>query len=171
MGAMTDRGGADRADAGPEVPEHAAELRAVLDRLHDLIGSAKAMPMSASCVVNRSEALALIDRAVAAIPEPAAAAPATGEADRIIDDARARASELIAEQTVVIEAKREAEEIVARATEEAEGLRTETDGFVDSRMASFESVLHKTMSQVQLARARLSQRSRLDGDSEDDAEA
>ncbi|HIT75307.1 MAG TPA: hypothetical protein IAA98_06965 [Candidatus Avipropionibacterium avicola] len=150
-------------------PEHAAELRSVLDKLHDLIGGAKAMPMSASCVVNRSEALALVERAVAAIPAPEAAPPSDGEADQIIADAHERASELIAEQTIVIEAKREAERIVEQATGEADGLRTETDTFVDSRMASFESVLHKTLSQVQLARARLSQRSGLD-DGDDEAD-
>ncbi len=142
------------------------ELRSTLEALQALVSGAKAMPMSASCVVNRAEALALVDKARAAIPEPVAAAPSTDQADEIIADARARASELIAEQTVVIEAKREAEQIRSAAQDEAAGLRTETDGFVDARMASFESVLHQTLSQVQLARARLSQRSGLD-DSDD----
>ena len=41
-------------------------------------------------------------------------------------------------------------------------LRRETDLFIDSRMAGFESVLHKTTSQVHTARARLAERSGLD---------
>ena len=39
---------------------------------------------------------------------------------------------------------------------------SETDLFIDSRMAGFESVLHKTSSQVRTARARLAERSGLD---------
>lgn len=145
-----------------------AELRTELAALHAMISGAKAMPMSASCVVNRAEALALVDRATAAIPEPTTPVPSNDQAHEIIADARARASELIAEQSVVREAEREAEQIRAAAKGEADGLRTETDGFVDSRMASFESVLHQTLSQVQLARARLSKRSGLDDSAERD---
>ena len=36
----------------------------------------------------------------------------------------------------------------AEADEEAAALRREIDEFIDARMASFESVLHKTVSQV-----------------------
>ena len=51
----------------------------------------------------------------------------------------------------------------ADAEEDVAALRRETDEFIDSRMASFESVLHKTASQVKTARARLAERSGLDG--------
>jgi hypothetical protein len=51
----------------------------------------------------------------------------------------------------------------ADADVEAAALRRETDEFIDARMASFESVLHKTASQVRTARARLAERSGLDG--------
>ena len=37
----------------------------------------------------------------------------------------------------------------AEADHEAAALRREIDEFIDARMASFESVLHKTASQVQ----------------------
>ena len=43
--------------------------------------------------------------------------------------------------------------------------------FIDSRMASFESVLHKTASQVKTARIRLAERSGLDGTASDRVEA
>lgn len=146
----------------PAEPAH-AEVHRKLRALQDLLAGAKAMPMSASCVVNRSEALALVDAAIAAVPEEAAAGPESGsEAEAVLADARERAATMVSHSSIVTEAEAEAERIVAAAREEAEGLRTETDGFVDQRMASFESVLHKTLSQVQLARTRLSERSGLD---------
>ena len=143
-----------------------SELQRKLRALQDLLAGAKAMPMSASCVVNRGEALALVDAALAAVPEESAPPPSDSEADAILADAEQRAATMVSDSSVVSQANAEAERIVAEATEEAEGLRTETDGFVDQRMASFESVLHKTLSQVQLARARLSQRSGLDESAE-----
>jgi hypothetical protein len=50
-------------------------------------------------------------------------------------------------------------------------LRRETDQFIDSRMAGFESVLHKTASQVKTARIRLAERSGLDGSGSDRVES
>lgn len=142
-------------------PSH-PELRRKLLALQDMLSGARAMPMSASCVVNRAEALALVEAAMAAVPEDQPAAPEETEADAVLTRAHEQAAELVSHSSVVTRANEEAERIVAEAKEEAEGLRTETDGFVDQRMASFESVLHKTLSQVQLARTRLSQRSGLD---------
>lgn len=147
--------------ASPEETSR-SELQHKLHALQDLLSGAKAMPMSASCVVNRGEALALVEAAIAAVPEAPAAAPAEVEADAVVARAHEQAADLVSHSSVVTEANAEAERIVAQAREEAEGLQTETDGFVDQRMASFESVLHKTLSQVQLARTRLSQRSGLD---------
>jgi hypothetical protein len=54
-------------------------------------------------------------------------------------------------------------QLLADAEEEAAALRRETDEFIDQRMAGFESVLHKTASQVKTARLRLAERSDLDG--------
>jgi hypothetical protein len=59
-------------------------------------------------------------------------------------------------------AEQQAVEIRAEAEQEAAALRREIDEFIDARMASFESVLHKTTSQVRTARARLAERSGLD---------
>ena len=68
-------------------------------------------------------------------------------------------------------AEQQADELRADAAEDVAALRRETDEFIDSRMASFESVLHKTASQVKTARARLAERSGLDGSGRDDARA
>jgi hypothetical protein len=64
---------------------------------------------------------------------------------------------------VVRVAEAVAERLRLDAQDEAAALRRETDAFIDSRMAGFESVLHKTASQVKTARSRLAERSGLDG--------
>jgi hypothetical protein len=145
-----------------------------LTKLRELIVSARSMPMSASCVINRSEVLAAIDDVIDHLPEEIAAAQevidrslakvADGEvaAGRILADARANAARLAQHSEIVRVAEEQAAMIKANAEQEAAALRRETDAFIDSRMASFESVLHKTTSQVKTARRRLAERSGLD---------
>jgi hypothetical protein len=143
--------------------------------LRELILNARAMPMSASCVINRGEVLAAIDDVIENLPDEVAEAQrvidmaaykvAEGEAEagRIMAEARDHAATLAQHSEVVRVAEQVAAQMRAEADNEAAALRRETDEFVDARMASFESVLHKTVSQVRTARARLSERSGLDG--------
>lgn len=145
-----------------------------LSALRELVARAKGMPMSASCIVNRSEALELVDRIAAALPRELSEArgllddstsqiaQAESRANRIIEDAREQAVELASHTSVVQQAQEIATRLKHEAEAEAAELRIETDSFVDERMAGFESVLQKTTSQVRTARARLSERSRLD---------
>jgi len=53
------------------------------------------------------------------------------------------------------QAKREADDLLATARRESEELRTETDEYVDSRLANFEVTLHKTLEAVTRGRERL----------------
>src|ERR687890_444265 len=140
-----------------------------LENLRELIMNARSMPMSASCVINRGEVLAAIDDVIENLPDEIADAQhvidrsqakiAEGEAEagRILAEAREHAATLAQHSEVVRVAEQQAEE-------EAAELRRETDQFIDQRMASFESVLHKTASQVKTARLRLAERSGLDGE-------
>ncbi len=145
-----------------------------LGHLRELILNARAMPMSASCVINRGDVLAAIDDVIENLPDEIADAQrvidtsqtkiADGEAEagRILAEAREHAASLAQHSEVIRVAEEAAAKVRAEAAEEAAALRRETDGFIDSRMASFESVLHKTASQVKTARIRLAERSGLD---------
>ena len=144
-----------------------------LARLREMILNARAMPMSASCVINRGDVLAAIDDVIDNLPDEIADAQqvidrsqakiAEGEAEagRILAEAREHAATLAQHSEVVRVAEEQAAKLRADAEAEAAALRRETDEFIDSRMASFESVLHKTASQVQTARSRLAERSGL----------
>jgi len=146
-----------------------------LANLRELILNARSMPMSASCGVNRGEVLAAIDDVIENLPDEIADAQhvldrseakiAEGEAEagRILADAREHAARLAQHSEVVRVAEAVAERMRLDAQDEAAALRRETDAFIDSRMAGFESVLHKTASQVKTARSRLAERSGLDG--------
>jgi cell division septum initiation protein DivIVA len=145
-----------------------------LAALRELVANARSMPMSASCVVNRHDVLAVIDDVIDNLPDEIAEAQdvietsrdalAAGEAqvERITEAAKERAAELATETEIIKVAEARAAEIIAKAEADGAALRREADAFVDSRMASFESVLARTTSQVRTARARLAERSKLD---------
>jgi regulator of protease activity HflC (stomatin/prohibitin superfamily) len=145
-----------------------------LTRLRELVLNARAMPMSASCVINRGEVLSAIDEVIDNLPDEisdaqrvidrsqAKIAEGEAESERLVARARDEAARLALESEIVRVAEEKAAKIKADAEVEAQALRKETDLFIDSRMASFESVLHKTASQVKTARARLAERSDLD---------
>jgi cell division septum initiation protein DivIVA len=147
-----------------------------LAMLRELILNARAMPMSASCVINRGEVLAAIDDVIDNLPDEIAdaqhvidhsqakIAEGESEAGRILAEAREHAALLAQHSEVVRVAEQQADQLIAEAEEEAAALRRETDEFIDQRMAGFESVLHKTASQVKTARVRLAERSGLDGE-------
>ncbi len=147
-----------------------------LRQLRETIAGARSMPMSASCVINRGDVLTTIDDIIDHLPDEIAEAQEVidesqakvnegeAEAEKLLAVAREQVAELAEDSEIVKAAKERAAELIAEAEDEAAALRKETDIFIDARMASFESVLHKTSSQVKTARARLAERSGLDAD-------
>lgn len=150
------------------------DIHAKLDELTALVENARAMPMSASCVVNRSEVLEHLDELRGLLPteisdarqvigeKNAVIAGGREEADRIIEAARAERARLISRTEVVRDASREAERLLAAAKADAERMRLEIDDYVDSKLANFEVVLHKTLKAVEKGRAKISGRHELD---------
>ena len=151
------------------------DVHAKLDELTALVESARAMPMSASCVVNRGEVLAHIDEVRQLLPSELAnaervlrdkrAVVAEGqvEAEELLEQARAERARMISRTEVMREATREAEQIVAAAQADSERMRREIDDYVDGKLANFEVVLHKTMAAVAKGRAKISGRTGLEG--------
>ncbi|MFL6179176.1 MAG: cell division initiation protein, partial [Actinomycetes bacterium] len=78
------------------------DVKTKLAEITRVVESARAMPMSASCVVNRSELLALLADLGALLPE------AMTRAQSVLQD----------KDSVVAEGRAEAERIVAEAREE-----------------------------------------------------
>ena len=149
---------------------------ASLDALQRLIERAKAVPMSASCMINRAEALALVEAARSALATESDAARHAAEASPpVLERAKEQAAEVVrtaeeeahrlVEDTAVVQAaRRRADELQQQAAAEADALRREADIYVDGRIAAMEAGLQKTLTQIQTMRARLASRSGLDAD-------
>lgn len=153
-------------------PSSGESLVAILDELTDLVSSARAMPMSASALINRAEVLDLIESARAVLPSQISQADsliadadavldrARREAAKILEKARARADHLVSEEAVVAAATTRAAEIEAAARADAERLAREADDYCDRQLAQFEIDLGAVTNQVAAGRARLVERSR-----------
>lgn len=147
-----------------------------LDALQQMIEQGKAVPMSASCMINRAESLALVAAVRAALTDEldaarlaAEASPpvlerAKAEAEEVVRAAQQEAERLVEASEVMQAAQQRADALRAETDAEAEALRKEADVYVDGRIAAMEAGLQKTLSQIQTMRARLAARSDLDAD-------
>lgn len=145
-----------------------------LDELSALVEGARAMPMSASCVVNRAQVLDLLDEARSLLPTSLDQADdILAERDGIVAAARVNAAEVLAqadeeararvsEHEVYRAALAEADAVRAEADAEAERMRRETDDYVDAKLANFEVALHKTLTAVQKGRDKIRGRQEYD---------
>ncbi|MFF8915694.1 cell division initiation protein [Streptomyces sp. NPDC015032] len=143
------------------------DVQKKLDEIVEVVGSARSMPMSASCVVNRAELLAMLEEVREALPGSLAhaqeliggqeqlAEQARQEAGRIIEAAHAERTSLISGTEVARQSQAEADRILDEARREAQEVRTEADEYVDSKLANFEVVLTKTIGSVDRGREKL----------------
>lgn len=143
------------------------DVQKKLDEIAATVSGARSMPMSASCVVNRAELLAMLDEVSAALPDSLSQAKellggreqmveeARAEARRIIESAHAERGSLVSDTQIARQSKDEAERILAEARREADEIRAEADDYVDSKLANFEVVLTKTIGSVDRGREKL----------------
>ncbi|MEV6756392.1 cell division initiation protein [Streptomyces sp. NPDC051214] len=143
------------------------DVQKKIDEIVDAVGSARSMPMSASCVVNRADLLSMLEEVRQALPGSLAQAQeliggreqlveqARQEAERIIETAHAERGSLISDTEVARNSQGEAERILAEARQAAEEVRVEADDYVDSKLANFEVVLTKTLGSVGRGREKL----------------
>ncbi|MDQ1484584.1 MAG: hypothetical protein QOJ62_277 [Actinomycetota bacterium] len=143
------------------------ELKDKLEEIVAQIESARAMPMSASCIVNRSQILGLLDELRDLVPAEVQRAESLlherddvveagrREAEQIIADAHGERERLVTETEVNREAVAESERLLAEADREVRQMRQEVDDYVDTKLANFEIVLNKTLTAVLRGREKL----------------
>ncbi|MEY3714807.1 MAG: hypothetical protein RJB59_610 [Actinomycetota bacterium] len=132
-----------------------------------MVNEARAVPLSASCVVHRGELLDILEEINQALPvDLANAKKLLANRESIVEEGRQSAEQLIShareevarmvEQTAIVAAAREES---ARLIEEAhlkvEQEREEVDAYIDSRLATLEVILNKTLEAVNRGRERL----------------
>lgn len=138
-----------------------------LEELSVLVEEAKAVPLSASCMVNRAVVLDLIDDIRDALPRSisdadqllaereAVVAEGRREADRLIAQAREEQVRMLSQHEVYLVAVAESEALRAETLDEVTRMRRETDDYIDARLATFEITLHKTLAAVERGRDKL----------------
>ncbi|MEV7179509.1 ATP synthase F0 subunit B [Kitasatospora sp. NPDC093679] len=143
------------------------DVQQQLDEIVASVENARAMPMSASCVVNRADLVGMLRDLKAALPaELAQAQSVVADHQQMVADAHSQAEEiirgahdergsLISDTEVVMRARAEADRILAEARAEVEAKRAEADDYVDSKLANFEVVLTKTLGAVGRGRQKL----------------
>ena len=132
-----------------------------------MVKESRAVPLSATCVVHRGELLGLLDEINKALPTDfASAQKLLAHREEIIEEGRQSAEKLIAhareevarmvEQTAIVAAAREeAGRLVDEAHAQVEKERQEVDAYIDSRLATLEVILNKTLEAVNRGRERL----------------
>lgn len=146
---------------------HSGDTEAVLLDLRDMIDAARPVPLSASSMIAKDEVLALIDEALAGLPEELRAARwllkereeylarVRHEGDALLDQARTQAEHMVQRTEVVKAAEQRAYQILDTAEVEARRLRHEVEDFCDQKLAGFEIVLERTMKLVTAGREKL----------------
>jgi len=132
-----------------------------------MVEEARSVPLSASCVVHRAELLEILDEAKNSLPQDFAKAQNLLAArDAIVEEGRQSAEQLVAmareevarmvEQTAIVQAARdESQRVLDEARTMAERERQEVENYIDSRLATLEVILNKTMDAVSRGRERL----------------
>jgi len=145
-----------------------------LNHILTTVRDAKAMPMSASCLVNRAEMLAALEGLREALPasldhadellsdRDAVVTAGREEADRLLEGARAERERLIEQSEVLVAARERASAVTMQAQAEATRLLADADDYVDRKLGEFEVVLGQLGSQVNNGRERLAARREAD---------
>jgi vacuolar-type H+-ATPase subunit H len=147
-----------------DIPE-VGELSELLDQVEISIRDAKPIPLSSSVRVEREDMLELIGSIRAVLPEELRAArwmireretfiARTNErAKTIVDNAQAKATEMVSESRILAEAVEEANVLVRNAEGEARRIRLEAEDLADDRLQQLEVLFRNLLGQVRSARS------------------
>lgn len=139
----------------------------LLDALRRMVADAKGVPLSASAIIPRDQALELIDHCLAAAPREVVEAREVlaersqvlertrQEADQLLQEARRRVESMISDGEIVRAAETSARRIDLQAREQANTLKRQTEDYIDRRLANFEIILSDLLEQARRGRQRL----------------
>jgi hypothetical protein len=143
------------------------DVLVLIDKLDDLVHSAKAVPLTDQVRIDREEIWEILDQMRATIPEEIKQArwfvkerqemlaEAKREAERIIKEAREKQEQLIAQEEVTRQAERGAEDIIEDARGREREIRLGAEDYADEILGTLEVNLSKFIAAVQRGRDRL----------------
>jgi F0F1-type ATP synthase membrane subunit b/b' len=136
------------------------DILQMIDRLEELLNESRPLPFTHNVIVDEDRMLDLIDQMRVSIPEEVKKsqqllaqrdrliAQAQEEANRTVNLARDRSSELVERDQVVQAAYAQAEQIKAQAQSEGEAIRRDADQYVLETLRSLEMEMERAINQV-----------------------
>ena len=143
------------------------DILALIDRIEELLDDGRNVPLSHQKIVDPEKIYELIDEIRAQFPDELKQArwivkerqemleEAEKEANRVLEEARARAEAMAAEQEIVKLAEQQAAEILDNARAREREVRLGAEDYADEMMANLEVNLGKLLTAVQRSRDRL----------------
>ncbi|MGZ4481291.1 MAG: ATPase [Gaiellales bacterium] len=147
------------------------DVLVLIDKLDELVQSAKGVPMTDQVRIDREEIWEIIDQMRSTIPEEIKQArwivkerqemlaEAKREAERLIGEAREEAAREASQQEVVKLAERQAEEILSEARHAERKVRLGSEDYADGILEHLEVNLGKFLVAVQRGREQLANKS------------
>jgi F0F1-type ATP synthase membrane subunit b/b' len=138
-----------------------------IDEIISMVETARNVPMSRNCMLDRAELVGLLEQLRSEIPsEMRRAAALLDERDKILDSGQREAERMIAEaeaehqrlvslNEVVVSADREGARMIHEARQEVQRLREEVDEYVDTTLANFEQFLTRSLASIERGRDKM----------------
>jgi cell division septum initiation protein DivIVA len=136
------------------------DILQMIDRLEELLNESRPLPFTHNVIVDEDRMLDLIDQMRVSIPEEVkkaqqllaqrdrVIAQAQEEANRTVNLARDRSTELVERDQVVQAAYTQAEQIKAQAQADGEVIRREADEYVLETLRNLEMEMERAINQV-----------------------
>jgi len=136
------------------------DILQMIDRLEELLNESRPLPFTHNVIVDEDRMLDLIDQMRVSIPEEVKKAQqllaqrdrliaqAQEEANRTVNLARDRSTELVERDQVVQAAYTQAEQIKAQAHADGEVIRREADEYVLETLRNLEMEMERSINQV-----------------------
>ncbi len=143
------------------------DILALIDRIEELIDTGRSFPLSQNKIVDPEKVYEIIDEIRAQFPDEIKQArwvlkerqemleEAEKEANRILEEAKARAEAIAAEQEIVKLAEQQAADILDSARAREREIRLGAEDYADEMLANLEVNLGKLLTAVQRGRDRL----------------
>jgi len=131
----------------------------LVDRLEELVNSARQVPLTHNIVIDEDRLIDLIDQMRVSIPDEVKKAQKTladkdkilaqakEEAERTLMVAREEREKMLLRENVAIAAQNKSDQIIERAKQEAEAIRPDADSYVLESLTELEGQLERTLQQ------------------------
>jgi cell division septum initiation protein DivIVA len=132
----------------------------LVDRLEEVFNDGRPIPLTRKMAVDEDRVLELIDQMRVSIPEEVKKAQqilnqrdkilaqAQEEAQRTVQLAQEKATQLVERETLVEQAKLRAQDVIRQAEDDADGIRADADDYVLDVLTRLEAETAKSLNQI-----------------------